>query len=394
MNKILFICLVVSLVFSTGCTQELPVEPPKPILSDNPKASALDKLVDNIFNVYASRPKTAGFSIALINDTQVYSYNYGETKLGNQTLPNNQTLYEIGSITKTFIASTLVSWLDGDDINSPISNLSQSTAAQLGLDINSPISIFLPPILSPHLGLNNTPITFKHLLSHTSGFPRIPNDLPDNLDPYDGYDSAKVYNYITQNNLLRTPGTLPTSEQQAYNFYSNFAYGLAGILLERIHNQNLNTVLRNYIFDELGMTNTTFNNIESVSNRAYPHNHTNNASYWHFSGLAGAGGLKSCLSDMIKYAQAQINAANFSAIQKCQEPVVQINGKSYFGLGWEFYYTKSNKRITVKDGGTGGFTAFIAFDRTSKKAVVALFNNSNDNNPAEPFVNLLEEFFK
>lgn len=361
-------------MLSTSCKKDK-IEPQKEFQTDNPKLSALDILVENTFKSYASKLNTAGFSIALINDSLVCSYNYGETKLGNKTLPNAQTLYEIGSITKTFTAASLVSWLNNQDINTSISS-------------------YLPNSLTSHLSLNNTPISFKHLLSHTSGFPRIPNDLPDNEDPYNGYDSTKVYNYITANNLLRTPGTLPLSEQQAFNFYSNFAYGLAGIILERNLNQNLNAIFGNFIFSNLGMSNTTFSNIESVNNKAYPHNKKNTGSYWHFSGLAGAGGLKSNLSDMVKYAKAQINATNGSIFQKCQEPVVQINGKDYFGLGWEFYYTKSNKKITVKDGGTGGFTAFLAFDRTSKKAIVALFNNSNDNNPAEPFVNLLEEFFK
>jgi len=384
MNRLFLVALIVSSIFNSSCKKEQPAEPQKEVLTDNPKVSDMDKLVDNTFKAYASKPKTAGFSIALIDNNVVRQNNYGETKLGNKTLPNNQTLYEIGSITKTFIAPTILAWINNTDIDIPINSPSLGTN----------ISPHLPTILASRLSLNNTPVTFRHLLSHTSGFPRIPNDLPNNQDPYNGYDSTKVYNYITQNNLLRTPGSLPTSEQQAYNYYSNFAYGLAGIILERKHKQNLNTVLYNYIFNNLKMTNTTLNNIESVNNRAFPHNNTNNASYWHFSGLAGAGGIKSCLSDMIKYAQAQINTANLSAIQRCQEPVVQINGKDYFGLGWEFYYTKSNKRITVKDGGTGGFTAFIAFDRTSKKSIVALFNNSNDNNPAEPFVNLLEEFFK
>ena len=384
MNRLFLIALIAGSIFNSSCEKEQRVEPQKEVLTDNPKVSDTDKLVDNTFKAYASEPKTAGFSIALIDNNVVRQYNYGETKLGNKTLPNNQTLYEIGSITKTFIAPTILAWINVTDLDIPINSP----------DLGTKISPYLPPILASHLGLNNSPITFEHLLSHTSGFPRIPNNLPNNQDPYNGYDSTKVYNYITQNNLLRTPGTLPSSELQAYNFYSNFAYGLAGIILERNHKQSLNTVLYNYIFNNLKMTSTTLNNIENTTNRAYPHNNTNNASYWHFTGLAGAGGIKSCLSDMIKYAQAQINAANLSAIQRCQEPMVKINGKDYFGLGWEFYYTKSNKRITVKDGGTGGFTAFIAFDRASKKAIVALFNNSNDNNPAEPFVNLLEEFFK
>ncbi|MBK9290857.1 MAG: serine hydrolase [Bacteroidetes bacterium] len=293
-------------------------------------------------------------------------------------MPNNQTLYEIGSITKVFTAIATHYW---------VTNVN-------GMFITTPIENFLPTNLKPKLSLNNTKITFKQLLNHTSGFPRIPNDLPNNSNPYNGYDSTKMYNYILNNNLLRTPGTLPTTEQQAFNYYSNFAYGLAGTILERNHNQSLNTIFQNYIFNDLNMTHTTLYNIESISNRAYPHNNSNNATYWHFSGMAGAGGLKSCLADMIKFAQMQLSTAVGTSYQICQQPTVQINGKDYFGLGWEYYYTTNGKRINVKDGGTGGFTAFIAFEKTSQKAIVALFNNENTNGMATPFVNLLEEFFK
>ncbi|MCX7928954.1 MAG: beta-lactamase family protein [Patescibacteria group bacterium] len=350
-------------------------------MTDNPRITDLDKLVDNIFKNYASKATTAGFSIALINGTQVNQYNYGETKLGNKTLPNNQTLYEIGSITKTFTSAALIYWLNQNNIT-----------------INSAVKSYLPSYLSSNLTKNGVDVSFKHLLNHTSGMPRIPNDLPNSLDPYLNYDSIKVYNYIKNHSLLRIPGTFPTTEQEAFDFYSNLAYSLAGLILERQNHNTLESIFRSIIFAPLNMNNSTLNDIETINNRAYPHNSTNNALYWHISGTAGAGGIKSCLADMIKYAQAQINASNTNMLGESflenQIPQIQINGKDYFGLGWEFYFTKSNKRITVKDGGTGGFTAFIAFEKTSQKAIVALFNNHNSNNPSEPFINLLEEYFK
>lgn len=353
----------------------------KDILTDNPNVSNIDKLVHNTFRDYASKSQTAGFSIALIDGTEVYQYNYGETKLGNKTLPNNQTLYEIGSITKTFTSASLIHWLN-----------------QNSIDINSSIKNYLPTNLSSNLSLSSIDISFKHLLNHTSGLPRIPSDLPNNSDPYNGYDSLRVYNYISNHALLRTPGTLPTNEENASNYYSNLAYALAGLVQERQSHTSLQSIFQNTIFNILNMTNSTLGDIESIGNKAFPHNNANNASYWHLTGTAGAGGMKSCLSDMTKYAQAQINATNSTtlgtAFLTTQNPTVQINGKDYFGLGWEFYYTNENKRITVKDGGTGGFTAFVAFDRTTQKAIVALFNNDNSNNMATPFVSLLDEFFK
>lgn len=371
--------LLITLIF-TGCKKDNPVEPSKEFLTDNPKISEIDKLVDKHFREYASKPQTAGFSIALINGTQIHQFNYGETKLGNNTLPNNQTLYEIGSITKTFTSAAMIYWLN-----------------QHNIDINSPVKTYLPANLSSNLSKNGTDVSFRHLLNHTSGMPRIPDDLPNTSDPYRNYDSIKIYDYIANHTLLRTPGTSPTTEQEAFYFYGNFAYSLAGLILERQNNSTLDSIFRNVIFTPLGMINSTLNNIETISNRAYPHNSTSDASYWHMTGTAGAGGIKSCLADMIKYVQAQLNASNITALGnsflESQKPQIQINGKDYFGLGWEFYFTGTNKRITIKDGGTGGFTAFIAFEKSSQKAIIALFNNHTNNNPAEPFINLLEEYF-
>lgn len=365
----------------TGCKNDNLVEPTKEVLTDNPKITDLDKLVDITFKNYASKAQTSGFSIALINGTQVNQYHYGETKLGNKSLPNSQTLYEIGSITKTFTSAALIHWLNQNNIN-----------------INSSVKSYLPANLSANLSKNGVDVSFRHLLNHTSGMPRVPSDLPNSLDPYLNYDSTKVYSYINNHSLLRIPGTFPTTEQEAFDFYSNLAYSLIGIILERQNHNTLESIFRNTIFTTINMNNSTLNNIETINNRAYPHNSTNNASYWHMSGTSGAGGVKSCLTDMIKYAQAQINASNTNMLGESflesQIPQIQINGKDYFGLGWEFYFTKSNKRITVKDGGTGGFTAFIAFEKTSQKAMVALFNNHRSNNPSEPFINLLEEYFK
>lgn len=378
MTKELITLLIFFSAFFVSCNNEQTINVQKEIYTDNPQKTELDKKVDSIFNFYSTKEQTSGFSIALINGDQVDQYNYGETKIGNKVLPSNQTLYEIGSISKTFVAIATHYWL----------------TKVIKVDINTKINSYLPSNLTSQLSLKDSTITFKNLLNHTSGFPRIPNNLPNSLDPYNGYDSTKVFNYILNNSLVRTPGTTPQTEQDAINFYSNFAYGLTGIILERQQNRSLDDLLKEYVLNDLSINNTTFKNIEGKSNIAYPHNNTKNASFWHFSGLAGAGGLKSCLLDMIKYAKAQINSTNGSSIQICQDPSIKINDKDYFALGWEFYYTKSGKKITVKDGGTGGFTSFIAFDRQSKKAIIALFNNNNDNNPSEPFINLLEEFFK
>jgi CubicO group peptidase (beta-lactamase class C family) len=376
MSKILKTSLLLVLFF--GCKKN----DMDPIRTDNPKLTQTDRLVDDVFQPYFSKRASAGASIAIIDGSKVSRYHYGETRKGSDRLPDNETLYEIGSITKTFTAATLVYWCD-----------------QKGIDINTPIKNYLPPGLSPHLALNGTDVTFRQLLNHTSGIRQLPSGFPNNTDPYNGLDSNYLFNYISNNVVLtKTPGTLPATEQEAYNNYSNLAYSLPGLLLEHNERTGLQAVMQNALFNEYGMASTSFSAIENSSNRAYPHNNANNASYWHLTGFQSAGGLKSNLNDLIRYVEAQLSASNAtafgSAMLRCQTPTVAIGGKNIYALGWECYYTTTGKMLIVKDGGTGGFTSFIAFDRPSQKAIIALFNNATDNNPSDAFINLLEAFFK
>ena len=378
-NSTLIIVLVFISMLIISCEKD--TDPYSKIVTDNPLKSNIDSLVHNTFKDYAIQSATAGFSIAVIDGSQINYYNYGETKKGNKILPDENTLYELASITKPITAEALLFWLN-----------------QNSIDINTAIKTYLPQNLSPNLSLNGVDITFKHLLNHTSGMPLFPNDMPPLSDLVTDYDSTKIYNYISSHPLLRTPGTLPTTKEEAAAFYSSFAYGLAGIILERQLKQTLQNVFQNFIFQTLQMTSTTLNKVENITNRAYPHDNSGPITYTDLSGFAGGGNLRSNLNDLVKYVQAQINASNANslgqAILQSQNPTIQINLKDFFALGWEFYYTSTNKKLIFKNGISPGFTAAIAFDKNTKKAIITLFNNFRSNNPGIRYLTLIDEYFK
>ena len=70
--------------------------------SDNSHQSRLDSLVHENVLRYFSDTKAVGLSLGLVLRGKTHFYNYGETKAGNGKLPDNQTIYEIGSTTKSF----------------------------------------------------------------------------------------------------------------------------------------------------------------------------------------------------------------------------------------------------------------------------------------------------
>lgn len=369
MKSVLFPCSIICMaacLLISSCTNDDTSAPTQIMRSDNPLRSTIDKAVDSILHNYTHSSNHAGLSFALLSDDTTYYYNYGETKKSNQQLPDTNTVYEIGSVTKTFIASLTVLWLQ-----------------QHSLDINTPIASYLPTELTTSLSLNNTPVTFKHLLTHTSGFPRIPSDLPLTPDPYKEYDSTKIFTYIKTHPLLRTPGTMPLSLADASaNYYSNFAYGLLGIILEHATKKSLEQILTESLCVPLSLRTTTFRPSESIPSISYPHNSSGAASYWHFSGLDGAGGLKSTVPDLCRYLKAHQKASENSilgkSLQKTHIPSVYIDGKELFGLGWEFTTNATGSTIIVKDGGTGGFTAVIGFSKTLNKGIVYLANDRSD----------------
>jgi len=94
-----------------------------------------------------------------VKDGRTTYYSYGETERGTGQLPNEHTLFEIGSITKTFTTTLL------------------ACAANEGkLNLHVPINKYLPDSIPP-LEYQGTPITLLTMANHFSGLPRMPSNL-------------------------------------------------------------------------------------------------------------------------------------------------------------------------------------------------------------------------
>jgi len=383
MPRYLFVLILAALPFLSGCAKNPTAPATKPVRTDNPLASSLDSLVDRAVRDYAAKPHTAGVSIAVIEGDQVRCYDYGETRLGGGVLPDSNTVYEIGSMTKSFVATAIVSWLD-----------------EGSKSLDDPVDAALPATAATGLQKNGTRATFRELLDHTSGLPRVPQDLSaapgyQADDPYRTYDSTRVYGYLAAHAPVYVPGTPPPTRSDASNWYSNLGYGVAGLVLERQTGRSLEQVLNDRVCGPLGMSRTSI--ALPASDFATPHDaQGRTVPFWTFSGLAGAGALHSSLADMARFARAELglSAPDLQSIfARTQAPAVIVGGHDVFGLGWEFYELSNGLVLTLKDGGTGGSTSFIALDRPRARALVWLSNNSVDSGGPAAFVRLMESFF-
>ena len=144
--------------------------------------SGLDSYIDSIALAYSRKGHTHALAIGVVYDGKTSSYYYGETENGNKQLPDENTLFEIGSISKTFTA-TLLAYL-----------------AQTGLlSVDDTITRYLPDSVAANPDLQR--ITLKQLANHTSGLPRMPSNIAATaaahpLDPYKDYLQADLYSFL------------------------------------------------------------------------------------------------------------------------------------------------------------------------------------------------------
>jgi CubicO group peptidase (beta-lactamase class C family) len=322
------------------------------VANNNPLRTRLDVRVDSLCRLFFAQNKGVGLSIGLLRNDSLFVYGYGETGRGNQTVPTASHLFEIGSVSKTFTATLL------------------ADLVQRGkLKLTDPVNRYLPDSI-PALQKDGKPVTLLSLSNHTSGLPRLPANLllANPVNPYKAYDRRALFAALKQTNLLTPPGQTLA--------YSNLGVGLLGTLLEVQTGQSYETLVRERIARPLGMTSTVQTLTEAEKPRfVQGHDLRQNAvSSWEFDALAGAGALRSNVTDLLRYLKAQLGDAPKAlrkAISLTHAPTY-TEPKRQIGLGWFsdpegwFFY----------NGGTGGFSSFVGFDPAARTGVVVLSNSA------------------
>jgi CubicO group peptidase (beta-lactamase class C family) len=333
--------------------------PPDTLLTSNPLVTDLDQTVDAHARPYMQDPDHVGLSIGIWTDSQAYYYGYGETAQGNGQLPDLHTIFEIGSISKTFSAALLTDAL-----------------AAHGMSPETPISQLLPPDI-PKLQHGGQEILVKHLLNHSSGLPRIPDDLTrgwNRDNPYAHYDSTKVYAFLRAYTLTRTPGT--------EHAYSNLASGLAGLILERLTGKSFEQNLTERLTQPLGLLHTSIT-VPAGSDFAKGYTRKGRETpYWDLAGLKAAGGIRSTTSDMLQYGRYQLGGAPSpldTLFARCQVPTFTQTGEPAFevGLGW-FLISLNGHTCLYHDGGTGGFSSHLFICPATQQVVTLLMNGTDE----------------
>lgn len=328
----------------------------KKVSTDNKLSTHIDSLVDKAVSAYIQIKGNVGLSAGVFYKGNSYFYNYGERKKDQNILPTQHTLYDVGSITKTFTSTLLAIAVN-----------------QKKVTLETPITQYLPDSVATNPALKK--ITFKELANHTSGLPREPDDMArtitDANQRYGNYGNKEMFSFLKHFKQVREPGT-------KYE-YSNLAVGLLGLSLEQIYHKPYAELIRNYITTPLKMNETMvaidtlkYNNLaQGYDELITP------VPFFNLVAFRSAGAIKSSTSDLLTYAKAQW-AAPDSILSKGLNLTHQVtfnNGSAIVGLVWNC--SADDQKVLQHSGATGGYRSNVSVDLNKQIAVVVLTNNAS-----------------
>jgi CubicO group peptidase (beta-lactamase class C family) len=171
--------------------------------------------------------KDVGMVVGIVDEHGSSIVSDGKMDNGTDQEVNGDTLFEIGSITKTFTALLLQDMIERGDMK-----------------LDDPVTKYLPESVKMPTR-NGKEITLLQLVIHTSGLP----ENPDNLGPtWADYSTDQLYAFLSGYKLTDDPGT-------RYK-YSNLGASLLGHVIELKAGTNYESLVADRICRPLEMNST------------------------------------------------------------------------------------------------------------------------------------------
>lgn len=321
-----------------------------PIHGDEP---ALRSKVESIVGPLIDAEYLVAATVGLIDASGEHVFGFGKLGAGGNRRPDGETVFEIGSITKVFTATILAAMvIDG------------------AVSLDDPVWKLLPrSVKVPRR--DKREITLADLAAHTSGLPRMPNNMTprDPGNPYAGYTAKQMYDFLSGHELRRLPGT-------EYE-YSNLGTGLLGHALALRGRKPYEALVLERVCEPCGMKSTRITLDDKMKRRLAPGHDADGepASNWDLNVLEGAGALRSTANDMLRFASANLGLLKTPITAALESTHKVRHEKSGIALGWHWI---QGGRTLFHNGGTGGYRSFLGLDKERKLAVVVLSNTAAD----------------
>lgn len=313
------------------------------------RKAATDSLVQPLVDTGA----VPGVVVAVLEDGKTQVFGYGKMTDAASRVPDAATLFEIGSVTKTFTALALAEMVQ---------------RKMLALD--DPVRRYLPADIAPPTKEGEAEIRLVDLASQTSGLPGMPANFQpkDQANPYADYTPQMLYEYLAKQTLAR--------KLNAGYLYSNLGVGLLGHALSLRYGKSYEQMVTELITTPLGLRDTRVTlTLDEQARFAQGHDPDSKPVHnWDIPTLAGAGALRSTATDLLHYLDAQLNPPEKlkPAIDLTHRERAKIGpGPAAIALAW---HIKPDGKTYWHNGGTAGYTTYVSFNTERKTGVVVLLN--------------------
>jgi CubicO group peptidase (beta-lactamase class C family) len=217
MKKSLFTCCLLMLSLAKLSAQGM----------QSPAKSSIDSALQALMKQY----NITGASIAIVDHNQmVYAHGYGFADLKDSIRTTENTLFGVGSTTKTFTAMAIMKLHEEGK-----------------LDLDKPASYYLPELSMRSLVEKGDVLKVRDILSHVAA---MPGDFMNNDVCSVDVDYHKVINELNQQ-VLTQPA------RWKWN-YSNIGFDLLGCIIERVSGMKYTDYIQQNILDKAGMSQSGF----------------------------------------------------------------------------------------------------------------------------------------
>ncbi|MFC8430080.1 serine hydrolase domain-containing protein [Streptomyces sp. NPDC057253] len=329
--------------------------------TDTSPLRALDAKIQAGMHTYA----IPGAAVGVLWEGQEYVKGYGVTNVDHPVPVDGDTVFRVGSTTKTFTGTTIMRLVERGSV-----------------DLDSPVRRYLADfaVADPYASAQ---VTVRQLLNHSAGW------LGDDYQDFGPGDDA-LARFVAS--MARLPQLAPPGEVFAYN---NAALCVAGRIIEAVTGTTYEAAVRTLVIDPLGLGHSRFSSDEIVGfNVAASHDVVDGKavlepSFWpQPRSLAPTGGLISSVRDQLNWARFHLGdgrapdgtrlLSEQSLEQMRSRPgpggtlVVELDG---MGITWMLRPTAQGPRI-VQHGGTwpGQISGFVVVP--SRGFALTLLTNS------------------
>lgn len=324
------------------------------ILSSELYAASIPSTVQSSIRRRVDYGYNPGIVIGVVDRSGRAFYSYGETILGSEQSPDENTVYEIGSISKVFTTSLLAEMIVNGDV-----------------PLEGEVESYLPDGVTVP-SRSGVAISLEHLATHASGLPVNPPSIVVNnpLNPFFPFPTAELYTFLNGHRLTRTPG----SEFE----YSNLGLGLLGHALAQSLGTSFEEALTQRILNPLRLQDTVITASSGLSaRRAQGYSGVVERPAFKMEALEAAGQILSTANDMLTFIEHQLGLQQSdltAAFDLAHEKRADAGAPGQaMGLGW-IIITAGSDTIHMHDGATMGHNTFAGFNLKQGIGVVVLSN--------------------